>query len=94
MTTRKFRDGLRSAEVVHYDVGLRRKLVFDFDGVDTVHVVASDDHHGLRPAVETSAGIALNEDEVYQLAEKLTAIWAQMAEERKKREEWEAQHSQ
>lgn len=94
MATRKFRYGLRSAEVIHYDVGLRRKLTFDFDGADMVDVVVSADHHGLRPAVETSAGIRLNEEEVGILLERLAIIHAQMRSEREKREEWEAQHSQ
>lgn len=89
MTTRKFETGMRSAEVTHYSPGSRRKLEFIFDGMDTVDAVLKVDNHGQRPETVTLTGIALNEDEVYQLTQKLTDIWTQMAEERKKREEWQ-----
>jgi predicted RecB family endonuclease len=94
MVSRKFDQGMRWVEVTHYDVGVRRKVEFTFDGMDTVDVDVVADHHGMRPAVKVSAGIALNEEEMRQLIAKLTEIHAQMVSERKEQEEWEAKHSQ
>lgn len=86
---RKFRTGMRSAEVAHYEPGVRRKLEFAFDGIDTVDVVLKVDNHGQRPETVTLTGIALNEEELDQLIAKLVEIRAQMEFERRQLQEWQ-----
>ena len=84
---RKFRTGLRMVEVAHYEPGVRRSLEVAFDGVDTADVMLTVEHHGGIPGT-SQQGIALNEEEVGRLLERLAAIHAQMAEERRRLEEW------
>lgn len=89
MGENRVRTGMRSVEVVHYEPGVRRSLEFAFDGMDTVDVVLKLEIHGQRPALEVSAGMPLDEEEIGKLIAKLVEIRAQMEFERKQQEEWE-----
>jgi hypothetical protein len=88
MGERKFRTGMRSAEVAHYEPGVRRKLEFAFDGMDTVDVELTVEHFGGLTGLSQQS-IALNEEELDQLIAKLAEIRAQMEFERKQQEEWQ-----
>lgn len=88
---RKFRTGMRSGEIIHYEPGVRRALEFGYDGIETMDVLITADHHGVTPPTEAKVAIPLDYHEVVQLLAKLTEIRNQMSEERRKQAEWEAQ---
>lgn len=89
---RKFRTGMRSAEIIHYAPGVRRALEFGYDGIKTMDVLITADHHGVTPPTEVKVAIPLDYPEVVQLLAKLTEIRHQMAEERHKQAEWATQN--
>ena len=88
MVSRKFDQGMRWVEVTHYDVGVRRKVEFTFDGMDTVDVELTVEHFGGLTGLSQQS-ISLNEEELDQLIAKLAEIRAQMEFERKQQEEWQ-----